>query len=93
MSVLLLELHWAEVAEGGMQALAIVPNLNVFKDRGACECMGGKLVRHTFGFQGAEETFRDRIVVTVANPAHAQLDIHVCQGAQIVSTGVLAALV
>jgi hypothetical protein len=32
-----------------MQALAIVPNLNVFKDRGACECMGGKLHDHLQG--------------------------------------------
>ena len=93
MSVLLLELAGAEIAESGMQALAIVPNLNVVKDCGTCECMGDKLVRHPFGFQRAKETFCNRIVVTVAHSAHAQLDIHVCQGAQVVSTGVLAALV
>ncbi len=37
MSVLLLELHRAEIAEGGMSLLAIVPNLNVLSG-----AMGGQ---------------------------------------------------
>ena len=92
MSVLL-ELHGAEVAEGGMQALAIVPNLNVFKDRGACQCMCWKLSSDVFRFQCAKETFSDCIVIAVANSTHARLDVHACQTVLVRCTGVLAALV
>src|SRR6266540_1285761 len=76
-----------------MQALAIVPNLNVFKNCGACQSMGWKLAGHTFCFQRSKETLSHCIVITVANPAHAQLDVPVCQGALVVSTRVLTALV
>src|SRR5215207_3896301 len=93
MSVKLFELHRAEIAEGGVQALAIVPNFNIFKDRGACQSMGCKLVSHTFCFQRSEETFSHRIVVTIANSTHAQLDVPACQEALVVSAGVLATLV
>jgi hypothetical protein len=93
MSMLLLEFDGAEIAEGGMQALAIVPNLNVFKERGACRCKRYKLTGHTFCFQCSKETFSHCIVITIANPAHTELDVPVCQGALVVSTGVLAALV
>src|SRR5512139_1474573 len=93
MSMLLLEFDRAEIAEGGMQALAIVPNLNVFKDSGACRCMSDKLTGHTFCFQCSKETLSHCIVVTIANPAHAELNVPVCQGVLIVSTRVLAALV
>ncbi len=93
MSVLLFELHGAEIAEGGMQTLAIVPNLNVFKDCGACLGMGCKLTGDTFRFQRTEETFRDCVVVTVANPAHAQLNVRACQNALVAGAGVLAALI
>ena len=76
-----------------MQALAIVPNLNVFKDRGSCQGMCCKLAGDTFCFQGAKETFGDCIVITIANSAHAHLDVRVCQAALVSSTGVLAALI
>ena len=73
MSVLLFEIDRAEVAEGGVQTLPIVPNLNVLKDRGVRESLRGKLAGHTFSFQGTEETFRHGIIVAVTNPAHADL--------------------
>src|SRR6266498_2660710 len=76
-----------------MQALAIVPNLNVFKNCGACQSMGWKLAGHTFCFQRSKETLSHCIVITVANPAHAALDVPVCQGVLVVSTRVLATLV
>ena len=93
MSMFLFELHGAEIAEGGMQTLAIVPNLNVFKDGGACLGMGGKLASDTFCFEGAEETFRHCIVVAVPDSAHARLNAPVCQTALVGSAGVLAALI
>src|SRR5512145_2614201 len=93
MSVLLLELHRAEIAEGGMQTLAIVPNLNVFKDGGTCLGMGSELASGTFCFESTKETFRHGIVITVADSAHAGLDMPVGEGALVGSTGVLAALI
>ena len=78
MSVLLFELHGAEIAEGGMQTLAIVPNLNVFKDGGACLGMGSEPVGDTFCFEGAKETLSHRIIVAVADSTHAGLDVPVC---------------
>ena len=78
MSVKLFERHRAEIAEGGMQTLAIVPNLDVFKDGGARLGMCGELVSDTFCFEGAEETFSNSIVVAIADSAHAGLDAPVC---------------
>ena len=77
MSVLLFELHRAEIAEGGMQTLAIVPNLNVFKNCGTCLSMSSELAGDTFCFEGTEETFSHCIVVAIAGPAHAGLDVPV----------------
>ena len=93
MSVLLFELHGAEIAESGMQTLAIVPNLNVFKDRGACQGVCCKLSGNAFSFQCAKETLSDCIVITVTNSTHARLDVPVCQTALVGSTGILAALI
>jgi hypothetical protein len=93
MSVLLFELHRGEIAEGGMQTLAIVPNLNVFKDGGACLGMCDELVGDTFRFESAKETFCHRIVVAVSDSAHAGLDVAVCQSVLVGSTGILAALI
>ena len=58
-----------------MQALPIVPNLNILKDHCSCQCMRGKLTGHTFSFKGAKETFSNCIVIAISNPAHAHLDI------------------
>ena len=91
MSVKLFELHRAEVAEGGVQALAIEPNLKVFKDRGACQGVCCKLAGDTFRLQGAEEALSDCIVVAVANSA--QLDLPTFQLTLVGNTGVLAALI
>ena len=93
MSVLVFELHRAEIAEGGMQTLAIVPNLNIFKDGGTCLGVCGERVGDTFCFEGAKETLSDCIVVAVSHSAHAGLDIPVCQAALVGSTGILAALI
>jgi len=76
-----------------MEALVIVSNPNVFKDGCACQCMGCKLAGHTFSFSRAEETFSDCVVVTVANPAHAHLDVGACQTARVGSIGTLAVLI
>jgi hypothetical protein len=78
MSVLVFEFHRVELAEGGMQTLAIVPNLNVFKDGAARLGMCGELVGDTFCFEGAKETFFNRIIVAIADSAHAGLDVPVC---------------
>ena len=78
MSMFSFELHRAEIAEGGMQTLAIVPNLNVFKDGGACLGTCGKLVGDTFCLEGAKETLSHRIVIAIAGSTHARLDVPVC---------------
>src|SRR5512138_2081049 len=93
MSVLLFELHRAEIAEGGMQTLAIVPNLNVFKDGGTRLSLCGKLASGTFCLEGPKETFRHRIVVAVSDSAHAGLDVPVGESALVGRAGILAALV
>ena len=93
MYVLLFEMDRAEIAKRGMQTFVIVPNLNVFKDRGAGLGMRGKLAGDAFCFEGAEETFSDGIVITVANPAHAHLEVRVCQAILVSCAGVLAALI
>ena len=47
MSRLLLELDWAEIAKSRVQATAIVPNLNIFKNRCSRNCMSSKLAEKT----------------------------------------------
>ena len=54
--------------------------------------MCGKLAGDTLRFQGGEETLCHCIIVTVANSAHAQLDVRTCQAILVSSTGVLTAL-
>ena len=54
MSKLLLELHWAKIPESGVQAFAIVPNLNVFKDGCSCQCMSCELTGDTFSILPTE---------------------------------------
>jgi hypothetical protein len=72
MSRKLLKFDWTAVVHCGVQTLAIVPNFDVFKD--CCSGQGptSKLSGHTFGFQTAEETFHDRIIVTIPYPTYTQ---------------------
>ena len=93
MSKIQFEIDRAEVAKRGMQALPIVPNFNVFKDRCMCQRTSSKLTDHTFGFESAEKTFSNCIVISVPNPAHAHLDVLGRQTALIGSAGVLTTLV
>ena len=93
MSRLLLELDRAEIAESGVQATTIVPNLNVFKYCGSRQSMSSKLGGHTFSFQGTKETFGNCIVITIPNTTHTHLDLRIPQTALVNSTGVLAALI
>ena len=87
------ELGRTKVAQSGVQALPIVPNLDVLKDGCSGQRMGCKLLRHTFGLESTKETFCDRIVVAVTNPAHAHLNVFTGQTGLVDSTGILAALV
>ncbi len=91
MSALLFELPKAEKAEGGVQTLAIVSNLNVFKYRCACLGMSSGLTDDTLRFECTKETFCNGIIIAVPNSA--QLDIAVCQTVLVVSTGILATLI
>ena len=93
MSRLLLELHRAKIPESGVQAFAIVPNLNVFKDGCSCQCLRGKLADNTFSLKSAEETFSHCIVITISNPTHTHLDVRIDQAALVSRAGVLAALI
>ena len=93
MSRLLLELHRAKIFESGVQAFAIVPNLNVFKDGCSCQCMSCELTGDTFSLKSAEETFSNCVVITISNPTHAHLDVRIDQAALVSRAGVLAALI
>lgn len=81
MSRLLLELHRAKIPESGVQAFAIVPNLNVFKDGCSCQCLRGELAGDAFSLKGTEETFSNCVVITISNPTHAHLDVRIAQAA------------
>jgi len=89
----MLELDRAEIAESGVQATTIVPNLNVFKYCGPRQCLSCKLGGHTFSFQGAKETFGNCVVITIPNTTHTHLDLRIHQTTLVNSTGVLAALI
>ena len=93
MSRLLLELNRAKIAESGVQAFAIVPNLNILKDGCSCQCMSCKLAGDTFSLKRAEETFSHGVVITISNPTHAHLDVRIDQAALVSRAGVLAALI
>ena len=85
----MLELDRAEIAESGVQAPTIVPNLNVLKYCSARQSLRCKLTGHTFSLQRAEETFSDCIVITISNTTHTHLNACVYQTALINSAGVL----
>src|SRR5512138_682519 len=93
MSRFAFERHGAEVAEGGVQALAIVPSFDVLEDGGASLGSGGKGVIGTFSLEGGEKAFRDGIVIAVADPAHTDLALKGGQALLVESASVLATLI
>ena len=93
MSRFAFELEWAEIAQGRVQTLPIVPSLDVLKDSGASLRSGIKLMMSTFSFEGTEKTFHSSIVETIADPAHTDLTLMDGQTPLIQVAGVLAALI
>lgn len=89
----MLKFNGAEVAQGRVQPLAIVPNLDELEDGGSRFGLGRKLLVSTFSFQGGVETFDDRIVVTISRAAHADDTVGFLQQFQVSPTGILAAAI
>ena len=73
--------------------MAIVPNLNVLKDRRSRFRFCVKSSISTLSFQGGEEALRGRIVITIPGTAHADLALSRLQQVPITLTGVLAAAI
>src|SRR5512141_2500996 len=93
MSRFAFELDGAEVVQGRVQTLPIVPSLNVLKDSGASLRTGIKLMICTFSFEGAEKAFHSRIVKAIADPTHTDLALISGQALLIQIAGVLATLI
>ena len=87
------ELDGAEVAERGVQPLAIVPTFDVLEDGGASLGPRGELPIGAFSLEGAEKAFHRRIVEAIADTAHADLAVMGSQALLINIAGVLTALV
>src|SRR5580700_1932594 len=69
------ELGWAEVAEGAVQAGAVVP-ADVLSDGGAGGSSGGPgLVVEQLAFDGGEPAFGQSVIPALPGPAMGQLDI------------------
>lgn len=75
-----------------MEPLAIVPNLHVLKERGACNRSGWELCIGTLGLNRAEKALHNGIIVAIPNAAHADFTLLIRQLLLISPTGVLAAL-
>jgi hypothetical protein len=84
---------WAEIAQGGVEALAVVPDFDVVEDGPPGLRSGGKHAGHAFGFQRANNAFHGGIVVRVAHSVHADLNVMGGQEVPDHSAGILAALV
>jgi hypothetical protein len=76
-----------------MEPLAIVPNLHVLNERGACNRSGRELCIGTLGRDCAEKALHNGIIVAISNAAHADFTPLIRQLLLISSTGVLAALI
>ena len=72
-----------------MQPLAIVPNLDKFKDGGFGFCPGFELFKGALSFQGCVETLHSGVIIAIASPAHAHLALYDRQQLSICFTGVL----
>src|SRR5258706_3229560 len=71
-----LERFGAQVSQRRMSSLAIIKHFDPFEDRLSRLLLRRvMLVVHQFRLQGAEEAFRDGVVVTVARSAHARFDL------------------
>jgi len=92
-AVKLLESSGAEIAQGRMPPLTVVPEFNVVEDCLASCGARRKGAVGTFGFEGALETLLQSIVKTATDSAHAQSDMIFLQQAQVIVAGVLATLV
>src|SRR5436305_234644 len=89
--VVVFKLYWTEITQSGMKTLAIVPNLNEFKDRNACSGTGGERLASTFGLEGGEETFFHGVVVAISGTAHTYRNAALGEQASVIMTGILAA--
>ncbi len=76
-----------------MEAVAIVPDLDIFEEGPACLSTVDELAGGTFGLEGAKEAFHDGVIIAVAHPAHADQAMMGLQLQLISQAGVLAALV
>jgi hypothetical protein len=92
-TVLALKIGWTEIAQSRMAAAQVVPNLNVIEQTGTSFLTGDIASVHTLGFEGGEEAFHDRIVITVAGPAHADLNTMFSQQQLVIVAGILAAAI
>lgn len=93
MSRLAFELRWAEVVQGRVQTLGIVPTLDVLKDGGAGLGTRGEALARAFCFEGRKEALHSGIVEAVADAAHADLAVMSGQSLLVSFAGVLTALV
>ena len=72
----LLEGAGADIAQGRMPPLTIVPNLNVLKDGLASQGSRLESVIRTFALQGCPEAlFFHGVVLTASNSTHTDLDL------------------
>lgn len=92
-TVLALKSGWAEIAQSRMATAQIVPNLNVIEQTGTSFLTGDIASVHTLGFEGGEEAFHDRIVVTVACATHADLNAVYSQQPLVIMAGILTAAI
>ena len=76
-----------------MEALAIVPDLNVLENGGSGLGMGGKRMSDTFGLEGSDKALHRCVIVAVSCAAHTDQDVMLGQVSLDQVTGVLAALV
>lgn len=74
-----------------MEALAVVPDLDIVEHGGSCLDAGGETVGHTLGFEGGEKAFGHGVVVRLSSSAHADLDMVLSEQFLVVAAGVLAA--
>ena len=93
MSRFAFELCRAEIVQGRVQTLTIVPSFDVLEDGGASLSPGVKLFIGTFGLESAEKAFHGGVVEAIAGVAHADLAIISGQALLIRFAGVLAALI
>src|SRR3954469_1695723 len=73
-----------------MQALPIIEDLDVIKDRGPCLCAGAELgLMDALRLERGEEALHGRVIQAVAPPAHRRLDPVPLQHRLIRARGVL----